>query len=89
MSVKIVGDSELARSVNSAAPSNVDEVDADSSELDDQDGLLVKRVSLSTLLDFRVQLLVFQMMLLFALPTLIICYLLRLRLSTVFLTYPY
>ncbi|KAL5108448.1 hypothetical protein TcWFU_001135 [Taenia crassiceps] len=43
VSVKIAGDSELARSVNSAAPSIVDEADADSSELDDQDGLLVKR----------------------------------------------
>ncbi|CDI98631.1 THO complex subunit 5 protein [Echinococcus multilocularis] len=43
VTVKIVGDSELARSVNSAASSNVDEVDADSSEVDDQDGLLLKR----------------------------------------------
>ena len=43
--MQIVGDLELARSVNSAALSNVDEVDVDSSEADDQDGPLVKRVS--------------------------------------------
>lgn len=44
VSVQIVGDLELARSVNSAVIPSVDEVDVDSSEADDQDGAVVKKV---------------------------------------------
>lgn len=46
VAVEIVGDQELARSVNAAGPSKLEDADADSSEADDQERSGAKRVNM-------------------------------------------